>query len=202
MSAPARQPGPGVRRAGADDVRPHRRRLRPDEHGDDGRPAPPLARARGRPRRARARRPRPRRLLRHRRPGARARGAGSARRARWSAATSPSRCSSWRAARPRASVGAGSLRVGRRARAALRGRVTSTRSRSASGFATSPTSSGAGRDGAGAASRRAPGDPRDHPAAAPAAVDLLLAVVRPPRARCSGAAGRRPRRLHATCPSR
>ena len=35
--------------AGAGDVRPHRPRLRPHELGDDGRDAPPLARARGRP---------------------------------------------------------------------------------------------------------------------------------------------------------
>ena len=75
--------------------------LRRAQLGDDGGAAPPLAGAGGGPRRAGAGGHRPRRLLRHRRPGA---GAGPPRRARtaaWSAATSPSRCSIWRARRRR-----------------------------------------------------------------------------------------------------
>ena len=66
--------------AGALDVRPHRRRLRPAEHGDDGRPAPSLALARGRPGARRAGRPRARRRHGHRRLGARAGRAGGPRR--------------------------------------------------------------------------------------------------------------------------
>ena len=77
------------------------------ELGDDGRPAPPLARAGRRPRRAGAGRRRPRRLLRHRRPDARAGPPGRARTATWSAATSPSRCSTWRARRRRRRGAAG-----------------------------------------------------------------------------------------------
>ena len=56
----------GLRRADPRHVRPHRRRLRPDEQRDDRRPASSLARARRRPRRAGGGRLGARRLLRHR----------------------------------------------------------------------------------------------------------------------------------------
>ena len=72
-----------TRASGPVDVRSHRRPLRPDELGHVGGPAPPLARARRRPApRSRPGRPRARRLLRHRRPGARAAPAGRAHGAR------------------------------------------------------------------------------------------------------------------------
>ena len=154
-----RGPGPG-------DVRPDRGRLRPDEHGDDRRPAPPLARARRRPGRAR-----PRRLaldvccgtgdlaleLAGRvGPGGRVVGSRLLR----------ARCSTWRARRrPSAGAEPVALRVGRRARAPLRRRVASTRSPSASGSATSPTSTAASRELARVLKPGGPaGDPRDHPA--------------------------------------
>ena len=85
--------------SGAGDVRPHRRRLRPHEHGHDGRAAPPLARAGGRPG---ARRAGHRALdvaTGHGRPGDRARARAAA---RSSARTSPRGCSSGRARRRRA----------------------------------------------------------------------------------------------------
>ena len=107
------------------------------------RPAPPLARAGRRPRRARPGRLGPRRLLRHRRPDARAGRRGSPRAATSSAATSPSRCSTSPARRrpraaPRASASSGPTRCSSPTTPAA-----STRSRSASGSATSPTSTAA-----------------------------------------------------------
>ena len=83
----------------------------------------------------------------------------------------------------------GPLRVGRRARAALRRRAL----RRGDGRLRRPQPGRPrprpARDGAGAEAGRAPGHPRDHPADAAAALDLLLALVRPDRA-----AARRPLR--------
>ncbi len=101
------------RSAGAGDVRPHRRRLRPHELGHDRRDAPPLARARGRPGRAwgpataRSTWPPAPATWRSRWP------ARGRRRARWSGSTSPSGCSSWRGAKAPGDP----LRAGQRARA-------------------------------------------------------------------------------------
>ena len=198
-----RRPTRRVRRPGRTDVRPDRGRLRPDELGDDRRHAPPLARAGRRPRRASGPATPPSTSAAAPAtwpsswPGASAPTAAS------SAATSPSRCSTWRGEKA-AERGASqaSLRVGRRARAALRRRRASTRSRSASGSATSPTSTAGCAEMArvlkpGGRAR----DPRDHPAAPAAALDLLLALVRPDRA-AARRPRRRPRRLLPTCPSR
>ena len=99
-----------------------------------------------------------------------------------SAATSPSRCSSWRGARrPRGAVRR-RVRVGRRARASAT--RTARFDAVTVGFGVrnlADLDARPGGDGARAATRRAARDPRDHAAAAPAAVELLLAVVRPPR---------------------
>ena len=140
---PRRVARTAARRPGARDVRPHRRRLRPDEHRDDGRPAPPLARARGRAARASARAaacstspPAPAIWRSSSR-------AASLPAARWSAATSPRGCS--RApARRREPLEARRVRPrfewADALAAALRGRPASTPPRSASARATSPTS--------------------------------------------------------------
>ena len=119
----ARASGHAARDAGAGDVRPHRRRLRPHELGHDRRHAPPLARARGRPgaRSARAR-------GRSTSPAAPAtwRSSCSARAARRGgrARLLRARCSSWRA---RKAPGRSRLRVGgQRARAAVRRTARST----------------------------------------------------------------------------
>ena len=122
--------GPGAR-----DVRPHRGRLRPHERGDDRGPAPPLARARGRSRRGRTGRSCARRRDRHRRPRDRA---GAARR------------SGGRSGRRRLLASACSSSRGPRLRRCASSRPTrsscptpttaSTRRRSASARAISPTS--------------------------------------------------------------
>ena len=126
------------RRRRALDVRPHRAGLRRDEPRHDRRARPALAAAHRRGRRP-AGRPRARRLLRHRRPRARRTGGGRRR----SPGLDFSEPMLERARRkdPRDRVG-----PGRPARAAVRGRVASTRRRSASACATSPTSSAALRE--------------------------------------------------------
>ena len=122
--------------------------------------------------------------------------AGSARTAGWSAATSPSRCSTSRAQKARrGGPRAGRVRVGRRARAALRRRdVRRGHGRLRRPQPRRPRARARPR-WPGCCARRPPGDPRDHAAAAAAAVVLLLALVRPPRAAARDAR-RRPRRLH------
>ena len=145
-------------------------------------PAPPLARAGGGSDGPRAGRVGTRRLLRDRRPRLRAGPASRPRRPR-------GRLRLLRAdARPGAGQGRGArrrggpLRVGRRARAALRRRAL----RRGDGRLRRPQPGRPrprpARDGAGAEAGRTAGHPRDHPADAAAAVDLLLALVRPPRA--------------------
>ena len=84
--------------------------------------------------------------------------------------------------------------VGQRARAALRATTSSTPRPSASARATSPTSTAGSprwRASCGPAAAWCPGD---HHAAPPAALDVLLDLVRPDRARAR-AAGGRPGRL-------
>ena len=184
---------------GAGDVRPHRRRLRRDEHRDDGRPAPPLARARG------ATSPRVG-------PGSRvldvATGTGDlaielararrARTARSSAATSPRRCS--RAPAPRrpdscASSGPTRSRCPTRTTA-------STPRRSASARATSPTCAAASRRWRGSCG----------PAGSVVVLEITTPtrrrcrcstrLVRPRRARCSGALAGDARRLQLPAAAR
>ena len=178
MTAP--RPGHPARAAGARDVRPHRRRLRPHELGDDRRHAPPLARARRGPGPGRAR-------LRAR--------------STWppAPATSPIELAGagrrgHRARLLRADAGAGPrqgarhrLGAGQRARAALRRRRVRRghgRLRRAQLLRPRPRPR---RDGARDAARRARGDPRDHHAAAAAAVVVLPALVRPRSCRRSAA---------------
>ncbi len=162
-------------RAGAGDVRPHRGRLRPDEHGDDGRPAPPLARAR---RRARARVG----------PGSRvldvATGTGDLalelarawrRAARWSAATSPRRCSRARARRPSARPRGVQPRF-EWGDALQLPYADDSFDAATVGFGArnfSDLGARSGRDGARRAPRRPGGGARDHDAHAAAAVALL-----------------------------
>ena len=168
-------------------------RLRPDEHGDDRRAAPPLAAARGRSRRGAARRPGARRRDRHRRSGARARRGGWPRTARWSAPTSPSGCSSWRATKA----------AGRRRSSRFASRPP-TRSRcpfADGGFDAATVGFGARNFSdlarglremtPGRAARRPGGGARDHDADAGRRCRLLRAVVRPRRAG-AGARRRRP----------
>ena len=121
--------------------------LRPDEHGDDRRAAPPLARAR---RRARA--------GRRRAAGCSTwRPAPATSRSSWPRRVAPGRRGARQRllrgdarARPREGArragAAAALRVGRRDGAALRGRRASTPRRSASGRATSTTSAAAWRE--------------------------------------------------------
>ena len=102
---------------------------------------------------------------------------GARRRRAW---TSPRRCSSV----ARAQGADAALRAGRRAGAAPTRTARSTPRRSASARGTSATCGcGLARDGAGRAARRAGRRARDHDADQAAAVDVLLAVVRPARAR-------------------
>ena len=164
--------------SGPGDVRPHRRRLRPDELGHDGRAAPPLARARGRPRAGRARA-----TARSTSPPAPAtwRSSSRARRpaARSSARTSPRGCSSGaRTKAPRAAAGSGPTRSSCP--------TPTTRFDAATvGFGArnfSDLERGLARDGARRAPGRARRGARDHDADAAAAVDVLLALVRPRRA--------------------
>ena len=116
----------------------------------------------------------------------------AARRRGGRAATSPRRCSSWRATQ-----GA----VGPRSSGQTRStsRTTTTRSTPPrSGFGArnfSDLGAGPRRDGAGRAARRPRRGARDHDAAEAAAVLVLLALVRPRRARARPAGGR-PGRLH------
>ena len=167
------------------------------------RAAPPLAPAGRGPGRARARRLGARRLLRHRRPGPGAGRRGSRRAAASSAATSPSRCSTSPARRPpRRGRRRGPLRVGRRARSSPTTRAASTRSRSGSASATSPTSTAACAEMARVLK---PGGrlvileiTQPQPAAA---LDLLLALVRPHRAAPRPASPPTPTPT-PTCPSR
>ena len=138
------------------------RRLRPHELGHDGRAAPPLARARRRPRAASARA-----TACSTSPPAPATSRSSCARAsrpaaRSSAATSPRRCSRWRARRRRELA----LRVGQRAGAALRRRRVRRRDgrlRRAQLLRPRPRP---GRDGARRAARRPRRGARDHDAAA------------------------------------
>ena len=168
------------------------RRLRPHELGHDGGPAPPLARARRRSRAASGRATRARR-----RDAAPAtwrsswRGASAAA-ARSSAATSPSRCSSWRA---RKAPDASRWSSGRNALELPYDDASSTPRRSASARATSPTSIAACREMARVVR------PGGHVVVleittphAPAAVDVLPRLVRPRRA-AARARRRRRRRL-------
>ena len=182
-AGPHGHPGGG---AGARDVRPHRGRLRPHELGDDGRAAPPLARARGRPRRSSARA-----TARSTSPPAPATWRSSSRGA-WRPAggrrarTSPRRCST-RARREGAGdhVGVGATRsrcptpddeLRRRDRRLRRAQLLRPRSRAA-------------RDGARGAAGRPGRRARDHDADEAAALDLLPALVRPRRARARQLAG-------------
>ncbi len=109
--------------AGASDVRRDRGRVRPAEHGDDGRAPSPLARARGRSRAPAPGLARARRGDGDRRPGDRAGAARVAwrrgRRQRLRRGDARARASEDRDVCARAG-GAPALRVGRRARAALR----------------------------------------------------------------------------------
>ena len=133
-------------------------------------------RARGRPGLRR-----PRRLLRHRRPGA---GAAPADRPRW-----PRR--RLRLLRADARARPPQERRGGARRSSSAGRTRSTCPTATTSFDAVTIGFGArnladldrgpGRDGPGPAARRPAGDPRDHPAAARAAGELLLALVRPRR---------------------
>ncbi|CAA9525481.1 MAG: Demethylmenaquinone methyltransferase, partial [uncultured Solirubrobacteraceae bacterium] len=187
--APAPRPRHARRGPGAGDVRPHRRLLRPDELRHDGGAAPPLARAGGRPGRGRRRRPGARRRHGHGRPRDRAR--------------PPRRAGGHRRglgllggdARPRPPQGPGRVvGVGQRDGAAVRRRRVRRghgRLRRAQLLRPRPRPE---RDGAGRRAGRAGGHPRDHDAAEAAALDLLLAVVRPGRP-AGREGGRRPGRL-------
>ena len=152
--------------------------------------------------RAGARRLGPRRLLRHRRPGARAgrpgRPGGHVVGCDFS---EPMLDLAREKAAARQAAGR-PLRVGRRARSCPTTASASTPSPSASASATSPTSTAACAEMARVLKPgRAPGDPRDHPADPAAALDLLLALVRPHRALCSAPSPATPRPT-PTCPSR
>ena len=181
---------------GAGDVRSHRARLRPHELRHDGGAPSPLARARRRPRRRRPGRP-------------------GARRGHRAPATSRSRSPA--ASRPGGEVigsdfSEGMLAIAReKAPVAARGsgatRWTLPYEDGAFAAATVGLRGAqlqrprprAGRDGARGAPRRPRRGARDHHAAAAAAVDVLLDLVRPRRAR------RRPawptRTPTRTCPS-
>ena len=166
--------------------------LRPDEHGDDRRAAPSLARARRGPRARRARRPRARRGDRDGRPGDRARGARVAGR----------RGARQRLLRGRCSTAPARRRRGARSRWRLRFEWADAMALPYEDgvFDAATVGFGArnfedlGRGLRGDGARRAPGRAgrraRDHDADAPAAVALLQALVRPPRAR-AGRGGRR-----------
>src|SRR5688572_22743187 len=94
-------------------------------------------------------------------------------------------------ARAGAAQGAvGAVRVGGRPRAAVRGRLVRRRHGRLRRAQLLRPAARAGRDGAGRTSRRPGGRARDHDAAEAAAVDLLLALVRPHRA-CPGPPGGR-----------
>ncbi|CAA9477975.1 MAG: Demethylmenaquinone methyltransferase, partial [uncultured Solirubrobacteraceae bacterium] len=174
--------------AGPGDVRPHRWRLRPHERGHDGRAAPPLALAGGRPRVGLRGRPGARRRDRHRRPGDRA---------------APARLRGRRQRLLRGDAGArpceGAERdvgVGRRAGAAVRRRRVRRGDGRVRGAQLRRPRQGCRRDGAGREARRQGRRARDHDADEAAALDVLLAVVRPARP----AARALRRRLHV--PSR
>ena len=169
-----------VRRAGKPDVRPDRRSLRRDELGDDRRAPSPLAPARRRSCRAAAGGRRPRRLLRHRGPRGRAGASGSPRTVMSSAATSPSRCSTSPGRRPPGRIGgpvrfewadALELPYGPEQFDAVSGRLR--------GPQPGRPRPRPRRDGPGPEAGWASGDPRDHHAEPAAALDLLLALVRP-----------------------
>ncbi|CAA9530635.1 MAG: Demethylmenaquinone methyltransferase, partial [uncultured Solirubrobacteraceae bacterium] len=187
--APAPCPRHARRGAGAGDVRPHRRLLRPDELRHDGGAAPPLARAGGGPRRGRPGRPGARRRHGHRRPGDRARPPRRAGRHRRRLGLLGGH------ARPRPPQGPGRVvGVGQRDGAALRRRRVRRRHGRLRGPQLLRPRPRRERDGARGGAGRPRGHPRDHDAAEAAAVDLLLAVVRPGRP-AGGQGRRRPRRL-------
>ena len=102
---------------------------------------------------------------------------------------------------PSAAAERGALRVGRRAQPALRRRALRRGDGRLRRSQPRRSRSRPARDGAGAAPRRPAGDPRDHAADPPAALDLLLALVRPASCPCS-AGSPATRRPTPTCPSR
>ena len=175
--------------AGPGDVRPHRRHLRPDELGDDRRPAPRLAPARRRPRGARARA-----AARSMSPPGPATSRSSSPRR-----VAPGRRGGRRRllradARDRARQGAQAARAGASLRfeqanalalAVRRRRVRRRHGRLRRAQLLRPRP-GPARDGSGRAARGPGRDARDHDPAAAAAVDVLRAVVRPRSSRRSG----------------
>ena len=183
--------------AGPRDVRPHRRRLRPHERGDDRRDARALARARGRPGRARRRAtgrstwppaPATSRSSCERRVGPRGEVVG---------VDFPSGCSSWRAAKAPGHP----LRAGQRAGAGLRRRRVRRRDRGLRRAQLLRPRARPGGDGARGQARRAGRRARDHDARRSRRCPWFFSLWFDRVVPRLGPAGGRPGRLHATCPS-